>query len=112
MPAIEGLDTMYKAGDWVIYRTSKCTAHPGPRAMQVSAAPNGELYSYDVEKFWVVVGLNSEGVVVLQTRRGKQHAVEASTPRLRHASWWERLVYRSRFPQVSAGPSSGERLAS
>lgn len=93
---------MYKTGDYVIFRVSKCTAHPGPRAREVFPAPHGELYTYDVDKFWVVVGTAGGDEVVLQTRRGKQHRVKVDTPRLRHASWWERILYRSRFPRLEA----------
>lgn len=92
---------MFKPGDLVIYRANKCTPHPGPRAIDVSAAPNGELYTYSVDKFWVVVGTQDPDEVVLKTRRGKQRTIKAATPRLRHASWWERLLYRSRFPRLS-----------
>ncbi len=98
---------MYKVGDFVIFRMSKCTSHPGPRAREVFPAPHGELYTYDVDKFWVVVDTTAEDEVVLQTRRGKQHRVKVDAPRLRRASWWERLLYRGRFPQMVVTARAG-----
>jgi len=93
---------MYKKGDWVIYRVSKVSSHPGPRAEHVSPEPRGEHYTYDVDKFWVVDDLEDHGKVRLRTRRGKAHVIEVDNPRLRHASWWERIWYRDRFPQLAA----------
>jgi hypothetical protein len=88
----------YSLGDWVVYRKTKHSTSPGPRAKEISPEPNGEAYSYCVEKFWAVTKIDN-GRVTLSTRRGKQHVVEPSDPNLRPARWWERLFYRDRFPQ-------------
>jgi hypothetical protein len=88
----------YRPGDWVIFRKRKHSASPGPRAKDITPERNGEEYSYCVDKFWGVASLEN-GHVVLITRRGKQHTVDADDPNLRHARWWERLLYRDRFPQ-------------
>jgi hypothetical protein len=61
----------FSPGDPVIYRRSKCTPHPGPRAVHVTPAPRGEDYAYEVDKFWVVVEMRSNRTLVLRTRRGK-----------------------------------------
>ena len=82
----------------VIYKFTKATTRPGPRAQQVSPAPQGDLYSYLVDKFWIVGDVLADGNLVLRTRRGKQHIVSADDPNLRPARWWERLWYRDRFP--------------
>lgn len=87
-----------KVGDPVIFVVSKSSVDPGPRAKHVHPAPAGETYSYQVDKFWTVSEVRSDGHVVLITRRGKQHDVELADPRLRPARWWERWLYRSRFP--------------
>ena len=92
----------FKQGDPVVYRMPKFSTRPGPRAQDVSPSPQGELYTYEVDKFWVVADLKPDGKVLLRTRRGKEHLIEADNPRLRHANWWERLVYRGRFPQFPA----------
>jgi hypothetical protein len=42
-----------------------------------------------------------EAQVLLRTRRGKEHTVDADCPSLRRATWWEKLFYRHRFPQLS-----------
>jgi hypothetical protein len=92
----------FRVGEPVIFLVSKISQHPAPRAKHVFPAPAGETYSYQIEKFWTVAEVQSDGHLVLVTRRGKQHTVEISDPRLRPASWWERWVYRSRFPALSS----------
>src|SRR5688572_29271998 len=87
----------YRPGDWVVYRKHKHSASPGPRAKDVAPEPNGEQYSYCVDKFWVVLAVEGERVV-LATRRGKNHVVEAGDLNLRPARWWERVLFRDRFP--------------
>jgi hypothetical protein len=99
----------YHVGDWVVYRKTKHSASPGPRAKDVSPEPKGEAYSYCVEKFWVVTAIDA-GLLTLATRRGKQHTVSAEDANLRPARWWERLIYRDRFP--AAEPPSMMRSAS
>lgn len=92
---------MFKIGSPVVYRMPKSSTNPGPRARAVYPASQGETYSYCVDKLWVVTDLRDDKVVV-QTRRGKVHVLDSSDPNLRPARWWERLVYRGRFPQVDA----------
>lgn len=94
------VEKQLKPGDWVIYRKLKRSTSPGPRAKLVSAAPQGETYTYMVDKFWVVKQLLNDGQVVLVTRTGKQHTVDPATPNLRPANWWERWLYRDRFRQT------------
>jgi hypothetical protein len=55
--------------------------------------------------------MRSENSVLLATRRGKQHVVECSDPNLRHARWWEKLIYRDRFPVPAPAPASSETSA-
>ena len=93
-----------KPGEWVVYRKQKSSTAPGPRARAVSAAPNGDLYTYQVEKYWAVERVLSDGQVRLVTRTGKIHTVPSSDPRLRRATWLERLILGSRFPRHVAGP--------
>ncbi len=90
----------YKPGDPVIFRVTKQSTDPGPRALDVHPAQSGETYSYQVDKFWTVrVAL--EDMVQLVTRRGKQRSVSKRDIRLRHARWWERWLYADRFPKLS-----------
>lgn len=88
----------YRPGQRVIYRRTKHTEHPGPRAKNIHPTERGETYWYEVEKYWVVDALQEEKVV-LRTRRGKRHLVDPDDPNLRPASWWECIWYRHRFPQ-------------
>jgi len=99
----------FSPGDPVVYRKFKHSSIPGPRARGVDPAPRGEEYTYSVDKFWVVVEMRNENSVLLATRRGKQHVVECSDPNLRHARWWEKLIYRDGFPVPA--PASSETAA-
>ena len=99
---------MYRLGDRVVFIATKHRSHPGPRAEKVQPEPHGEGYSYDVKKYWLVTEIRSDGTIAAVTRRGKRRLVRRDDPRLRPARWWERLLYRSRFPQEpgSGGPSA------
>jgi hypothetical protein len=88
-------------GEPVIYRKSKCTTHPGPRAIRITPAPRGEDYAYEVDKFWIVGEEPDEDTVLLVTRRGKVHVVRRDDPNLRRPSLWERWRYAARFPRPS-----------
>lgn len=90
----------YKPGDPVIFRVTKQSTDPGPRAVDVHPAQSGETYSYQVDKFWTVAEVTN-GQLQLVTRRGKQRSVSRDDLRLRHASWWERWIYGNRFPKLS-----------
>src|SRR5688572_27504712 len=92
----------FTPGDWVLYRKLKHSASPGPRASDISPAPNGELYTYLVEKFWIVEEILPDGRLRLRTRRGKSHLVEATDPNLRRVRWWNRWIYRARFREVES----------
>jgi hypothetical protein len=88
----------FKVGDAVIFRVMKISNHPGPRAAHISPEPKGEQYQYEVDKYWMVAEIREAGEIVLQTRRGKRHTVHVENPRLRRATFLERLFYRNRFP--------------
>jgi hypothetical protein len=90
----------FKPGDPVIYRVSKTSTDPGPRAQAVFPAEHGDWYSYQVDKFWAVSEVLSDGTLALVTRRGKQHVVSPDDLRLRPARWWERWFYKDRFPTI------------
>jgi len=89
----------FKTGDRVIYRVTKCGPRPGDGAYHTSPSPRGELYTYDIDKYWLVVGIADTGGVLAMTRRGKVHSLNPSDACLRHAHWWERLFRSRRFPQ-------------
>ena len=90
----------YKPGDPVIFRVTKQSTDPGPRAVDVHPAQSGETYSYQVDKFWTVRTVADDSVQLV-TRRGKERQVSKNDIRLRHARWWERWIYASRFPKLS-----------
>lgn len=97
----------YRAGDRVVYTRDKYTTSPGPRAKNVVAAPNGELYEYQVDKYWIVGEVRDDGRVLLITRRGKVHIVPSDDPRLRKANLLERFWKSDWFPnnrQVQSKP--------
>jgi len=94
--------TQFKAGDFVVYRKRKYSIHPSPHAKGVFPAPSGDYYSYSVDKFWIVVTVQADHQIVVCTRRGKQLTVPADDPALRRAHWWERFLFRKRFPTVTS----------
>jgi hypothetical protein len=94
----------FKPGDFVVYRKQKFSFHPGPHAREVCPAPNGDSYSYRVDKFWRVVEVQPGRQVVVCTRRGKRHTLRDDDPALRRARWWERLLLWDRFPTLMPAP--------
>jgi hypothetical protein len=94
--------THFRAGDFVVYRKRKYSIHPSPHATGVCPAPLGDYYSYTVNKFWIVIDVRADQQVEVCTRRGKHLTVPADDPALRRAHWWERFLYRKRFPTVSS----------
>lgn len=101
-----------KPGDCVVYTKHKFSDHPGRHARSIFPAPNGDSYAYCVDKFYRVLAVQAEGRVVVLTRRGRQHVLSAADPALRRARWWERLLFRRRFPSgleatEPAAPSQG-----
>ena len=106
--ATEGLREMvrsYQVGDWVVFAQRKQSPTPGPRAKSINPSKHGELYSYQVDKFWVVAETRNEHELVLITRRGKTHFLNSSDVRLRKARWWERLFLKERFPRLLDAPT-------
>lgn len=98
-------------GQWAIYRKSKRSATPGPRAASVQATPKGEQYSYVVDKFWVVRRVLDSGTLELQTPSGKRREISSDDPNLRKPSWIERLIWRERFVRAEE-PRTTEALSS
>jgi len=85
-------------GDFLIYRKTKSSTRPGPRARNVQAAENGDDYWYEVDKFWTLSDVRDDGRLVATTRTGKQIVLDPEDERLRKARLFERLRYRTRFP--------------
>jgi hypothetical protein len=92
----------FQNGDWVVFRRTKFTPHPGPRAKDIQATSHGDDYSYFVDKFWIVDEILPDGSLKVRTRRGKTHVIPPGDQNLRHASWWERLRYRARFLELES----------
>jgi len=95
------IQTEYAPGDWVIYRKSKVSPHPGERAHAVHPSPKGEHYSYVVDKYWVVEDVTEDGKLRLRTRRGKEHVVRSDDPNLRHAGFLDRWLNRDRYTSIA-----------
>lgn len=88
----------FHPGDYVVFRITKFSTEPGPRAQDVRPAPYGETYNYYVDKYWTVRSVSPDGTLQLVTRRGKQHQVAMNDPRLRHATLFEKWFKADRFP--------------
>ncbi len=89
-----------EAGDYLIYRKSKVSPRPGPRARNVHASEKGDDYYYQVDKFWTVADVLDDGRLVAVTRTGKQVYLTPKDENLRKPGFIERLRYRRRFPSV------------
>jgi len=100
----------FRVGDRVVFTRDKHTTTPGPRAKNVVATPHGEMYEYQVDKYWLVIGIQADGQLVLKTRRGKHHSFPASDPRLRKASFLERLFKAKLFPTLSGNDSTASSM--
>jgi hypothetical protein len=98
----------FRPGDVVVYRKQKSSQRPGPHARDIQPAPHGDLYSYSVEKFWRVIRVQPDDILLVRTRRGKQHTLPANDPNLRRTRWWERLLFWHRFPPRTPEMSSLE----
>jgi hypothetical protein len=92
----------YAPGDWVVYRLYKSSTHPGPRAKRVNPLDKSDQYIYYVEKYWTVAEVLPDGHIRLMTRRGKEHIVDPNDPLLRRASFWDRLFYKGKFPDLGS----------
>jgi len=90
----------FKIGQAVVYRMPKSSTSPGQRAINIRPATAGESYAYEVEKYWVVAKVVDEEHVELVTRTGKRHVISIADKRLRAASWFERILNASRFPDL------------
>ncbi|MEW4565724.1 hypothetical protein AB1K70_24595 [Bremerella sp. JC770] len=88
---------MIRPGDVVVYTKTKHTTSPGPRAHDIEPESRGEYYTYAVDKYWIVESVEADGILC-RTRRGKSHRISIDDPRLRPASFWEKLFMRGRFP--------------
>lgn len=87
-----------RPGDFVIYRKTKHSNLPGPRAENIQPARNGDTYAYTVDKYWLVQAVLDDGTIVATTRRGKTNLLKSDDPMLHRANWFQKLIYRSRFP--------------
>lgn len=96
----------FQVGDWVIYRKSKQSTQPGPRAEGVTPFEKGDGYAYTVDKYWVVAEVRDDGHLLLRTRRGKEHVIAPDDPALHKANWWQRWRRRKRFEEVEAGDAN------
>ena len=110
------MDCRFKVNDWVICTREKYSLSPGRRAKNISPSPHGELYSYEVDKYWIVRQVLPD-LLVLETRTGKHRQLPIADRRLRHPTWWERFFYADRFPkrsrvtEVAGTPPSGPATA-
>ena len=90
----------FKRGDLLVYKKQKHSQHPGPRAHSTAPAVQEGEFSYVVDKYWVVLETFEDDTIEVQTRTGKRHRLSADDPNVRRATWWQRIVYRSRFPSL------------
>lgn len=97
----------FKINDWVIVTREKHGLSPGKRAKNISPAPYGELYSYEVDKYWIVRDVDGPDLV-LETRTGKRHRIAANDQCLRSPNLFEKWWYSGRFPAKTNPPKHGD----
>jgi hypothetical protein len=90
----------WNPGDWAVYRKSKQSTSPGPRAANVFASQKGDSYTYVVDKFWVVESILADDRLQLRTATGKTRVIEMADPGLRRPSFLQRLIWRHRFREA------------
>lgn len=90
----------WSRGDWAIYRKPKRSPSPGKRAQNVMPSEKGELYSYTVDKYWVVKDVLANDQLLLVTRRGKEHTISIHDPALKRPNFLQRWLYKNRFGTV------------
>ena len=95
------MSNKWNPGDWAVYRKSKRSTSPGPRAANVVASQKGESYTYVVDKFWVVESVLPGDRILLRTAKGKSHIIDAADPGLRRPSLLQRLFWRHRFREAA-----------
>jgi len=105
------MSCLFRPGDPVIYRLRKTSVHPGPRAQDVYPAPNGDNYTYSVDKFWRVKEIKESGELLLYTRRGKERLCDPNDANLSRPGFLTRLLYRQRFPlpEAARGEDASQR---
>jgi hypothetical protein len=91
-----------KPGDMVIVTQTHRRPCPSKRATAVYPEPRGEDYCYTVQKYWIVLEVQPDGVAKFLTRRGKIRYLTATNPAVRRASFWERIFYRGRFASAKS----------
>ncbi len=96
----------FTIGAMIVFRKFKRGTAPSPRAINLRPAPHGDDYGYEIEKYWRVTAVLSNGQLEVITRRGKRHTVDADDPRLRPANFFERWFLNSRFPTLEQGEQS------
>ena len=90
----------FKRGDLLVYKKQKQSNRPGARAHSTAAAVQDGVFSYVVDKFWIVVKVCDDDTLEVQTRGGKRHRLNIADPNLRRLTWWQRIWYRNRLREL------------
>jgi hypothetical protein len=70
----------YRVGDLAVYHATRYGLRPSCKASRVFPAMHGDNYAYQVDKYWFVANLQSDGYLLLATRRGKLRNPPPTTP--------------------------------
>lgn len=98
----------FHTGDLVVYRRTEYGRCPEPGAFRVEATPNGETYSWCIDRYGQILSINADCTLVIQTGQGQQHVVRSDDPGLRRAGFFERFRHARDFPR---GDSSNARAS-
>lgn len=105
------IKSQLQTGDLVIYRQRKFGRQPAPHARDIAPSPNGDDYSYTVERYGIVSEVCEDGHVIVMSASGTRRTVRENDPQLVRATWVQRLLHRWRFPEQPAVLDSDRRAA-
>lgn len=91
----------FHTGDLVVYRRTEYGRHPEPGAFRIEATPNGENYSWCIDRYGSVISINPDNTVIVQTGQGVRHTIRMDDPSLRRAGFLERLRHSRDFTPQS-----------
>lgn len=102
------MTTLYSEDEKVVYLYDHSSSHPDPAGKNVFASKKGEQYQFQVEKYWVITRILDDDRVEATSRSGTVHEIDRHDPRLRKATWWERIFKSKAFPERMKQQPAGE----
>ncbi len=90
----------FHPGDLVILLRTQHGSEPGPAAKGIAPSRGGDLYSYVVETYAIVVEVTDDDELVLESKSGDRFRVRHDDLNVRRAGFWDRWRHHDRFPHT------------